>query len=60
MNRDACIEAWLNKLDAFDAAFDELGEDWRETSPGVFDPDADACGCGMCLDCDDSDPGVRR
>ena len=54
MNRDAMVEAWLNKRDAFDDAFEaaELAM-LRELAD-------DACDCGMCCECDDSDPGVRR
>ena len=33
-------------------------EDWRETSPDLNDPDA--CRCGICHVCDDSDPGGPR
>lgn len=52
MNREERIARWLDGLDDVD------DNDWRETSPDMIDPDV--CDCGMCADCDRSDPGVRR
>ena len=54
MNREAMVEAWLNKLDAFDDAYEaaELAM-LRELAD-------DGCDCGTCAYCDDSDPGCER
>lgn len=50
MNREEAIDAWLAG-DDFDDLLGAIEDDER---------DPDACDCGMCCECDDSDPGERR